>query len=90
MQTGTKAGLLIEAEWSNMASMNMVIISSGNGLLPIWHQAITWTNADLLIIGPLGTNLIEIWMKIQNISISKMHWKMLSENVNHFVQTPIC
>ena len=30
---------------------------SGNGLLPIWHQAIAWTSTDLLWIGPLGTAL---------------------------------
>ena len=34
---------------------------------PVWHQAITWTNADFLSIGPLGTNLSEIQIKIQNI-----------------------
>ena len=30
-------------------------IGSDNGLLPMQHQAITWTNADLLLIGPSGT-----------------------------------
>ena len=33
-------------------SMNSVITSSGNGLLPIWHQAISWTSDDVLLIGP--------------------------------------
>ena len=32
-------------------SLNWVIIGSGNGLLPIRHQAITYTNAALLSIG---------------------------------------
>ena len=31
-----------------MINLDWVIIGSGNGLLPIWHQAITWTNDDLL------------------------------------------
>ena len=31
-------------------------IGLGNSLLPIQHQAITWTNADLLSNGPLETN----------------------------------
>ena len=35
------------------ASMNWVIIGSGNGLAPLWCQAITWTSADSLI-GPSG------------------------------------
>ena len=30
------------------ASLNRVIIGSGNALWPVRRQAITWTNADLL------------------------------------------
>ena len=41
-------------------SMNWISIASGNGLLPVWDQAITWTNADLLSIGLLATNLSEV------------------------------
>ena len=37
---------------------------------------ITWTNTDLLVIGPLGTNLFEIWMKIQLFSFNKINLKM--------------
>ena len=29
------------------ASMNLAIIESDNGLLPIRYQAIIWTNADI-------------------------------------------
>ena len=49
--------------------------SSGNGLSPVWRQAITWTNADLLSIRPLGTNFSEIWIKIQKFSFTKIHLK---------------
>ena len=28
--------------------MNRVLIGSDNGLVPVWHQAITWTNEDFL------------------------------------------
>ena len=35
---------------------------SGNGLLPVRCQAITWTNASLLSIGPFETNFSEIWI----------------------------
>ena len=48
------------------ASVNWVSIGSDNGLAPVRRQAITWTNADLLSIGPLGTYLSEIWIKIQS------------------------
>ena len=36
--------------------IELVIIGSGNGLLPVWHQAIPWPSADLPWIRPLGTN----------------------------------
>ena len=54
--------------------MNWVSISSSNGLLPDRRQAITWTNADLLVIGPLGMNFSETGIKIQKFSF--MHLKM--------------
>ena len=41
-------------------------------------QAITWTNADLLSIGPLGTNCSEISLKWLTFSLKKMHLKMPS------------
>ena len=52
--------------------------ASDNGLSPIRHQAIIWTNAGLLSIGPLGTNFSEILIKIQNFSFTKMHVKRSS------------
>ena len=58
--------------------MKWVSIGSGNGLLPVWHQAITWTKADLFSIGHLGTNFSGIRIKIQNFSFMKMHLKMPS------------
>ena len=35
----------------------LTIIGSDNGLLPGQHQAITCTNAGILLIGPSGTKL---------------------------------
>ena len=43
-----------------------------------WHlfsQAIIWTNDGLLSIGPLGTNVSEIWNKIKQFSLNKMNLK---------------
>ena len=40
-------------------------ISSGNSLAPVRRQAIIWTDAGLLLLGPLGTNFSEIRIKIQ-------------------------
>ena len=53
-------------------------IGSDNGLSPGRRQAIIWTNAGILLIGPLGTNFSEISIKIQIFSFKKMHLKMLS------------
>ena len=58
--------------------MNWVSIGSGNGLSPIRHQAITWTNAVLLSTGLLGTNFSEIWVRILSFSFNKMHFKISS------------
>ena len=59
--------------------MNWVSTGSGNGLLPVWRQAITWTNAGVWSIGVLGTNFSEIWIWILSFSLKKMHLKMSSE-----------
>ena len=46
-----------------------------------WGQAITWTIAALMSIGPLRTNFCEILIKMQNFSFMEMHLKMLSAKV---------
>ena len=43
---------------------NLTIIGPDNGLLPGRRQAIFWTNAGILLIGPLGTNFSEIFILI--------------------------
>ena len=54
------------------------IIGSYNGLSPGRRQAIIWTNAGILLIGPLGTNFSEISIGIQTFSFKKIHLKMSS------------
>ena len=54
------------------------IIGSDNGLSPGRRQAIIWTNAGILLIGPLGTNFSEILIGIHKFSFTKMHLKMSS------------
>ena len=56
----------------------LTIIDSDNGLSPGWRQAIIWTNAGILLIGPLRTNFNEILIGIQTFSFKKMHLKMSS------------
>ena len=41
-----------------------IIVDSDNGLSPGLRQAIIWTNAGILLIGPLGTNFSEMLIEI--------------------------
>ena len=54
------------------------IIGSDNGLSSGRRQAITWTNAGILLIGPFGTNFSEISIKILTFSFTKMRLKVSS------------
>ena len=63
---------------THICFVKLTIIGSDNGLSPGRRQAIIWTNAGILLIGPLGTNFIEILIGIQTFSFRKMHLKMLS------------
>ena len=54
------------------------IIGSDNGLLPDPCQAIIWTSAGILLIGPSGTYFSEILTGIQTFLFKKMHLKMSS------------
>ena len=54
------------------------IIGSYNGLSPGRRQAIIWTNAGILLIGPLGTKFNEILIEIHTFSFKEMHLKIPS------------
>ena len=54
------------------------IIGSGNGLSSDRRQAIIWTNAGILLIGTLGTNVNEILIEIDKCSFKNIHLKMSS------------
>ena len=56
----------------------LTIIGSDNGLTPERLQAIIWTNAGILLTGPLGTNFSEILIDIQTFSLKKIRLKMSS------------
>ena len=59
----------------------LTIIGSDNGLSPGRRQAIIWTNAGILFIGPWGTNFSDILIGIHTFSFKKnafenVVWKM--------------
>ena len=68
----------------------LTINGSDNGLSPGWCQAIIWTSAGILSIGPLWTNFSEILIGIQTFSFKKMHLKMLSGKWRPFFSQPQC
>ena len=57
---------------------DLTSIGSDNGLSPGLRQAIIRTNAGILLIGPLGTNLSEILIEILIFSFKKMRMKVSS------------
>ena len=63
---------------------NLTIIGSDNGLAPARRQAIIWTNAGILLIGPCGTNFSEILIGIQTFSFKKIRLKMSSAKFRPF------
>ena len=80
--------------WGHMthiyASLNEVIIDSGNDLSPVWCQAIICTNDDLLSIGSSETKFIEFFIEIKTFSFTKLHFKMLSAIVAVILSGPQC
>ena len=56
----------------------LTILGSDNGLSPGRRQPIIWTNAGILLIGPLRTNFSEMLIEIHTFSFKKMHLKMSS------------
>ena len=56
----------------------LTIIGSDNGLSPGRRQAIIWTSAGILLIGPLRTNFSEILIEIYTFSFKKIDLKVSS------------
>ena len=56
----------------------LIIIGSDNGWSPDRRQAIIWTNARLLSVGPVRTYFNENLIKIQQFSLKEMQVKMSS------------
>ena len=63
---------------THLCVSKLTSIASDNGLSPGRRQAIIWTNAGILLIGPLGTNFSEIFSEIHTFSFKKMRLKISS------------
>ena len=67
--------------WSQVTHIRvgtLTIIGSDNGLGPTRRQAIIWTNAWVLLIEQLGTNVSEIIIEIITFSFAKMRLRVSS------------
>ena len=76
--TYNDAGITHWGRETHICDGNLTIIGSDNGLSPGRRQAITWTNVEILLIGPLGSNISEMLIEIHTFSFKKIHLKMSS------------
>ena len=68
-------------QWGRLAHIcvgKLTNIGSNNGSSPAQRQAIIWTNAEILLIGPSGTTFSDILVKIHPFSFQKRHLKLSS------------
>ena len=66
--------------WDRKTHVHVCTIDSDNGMSARRRWAIIWTNAGILLIWPLGTNISEILIEIDIFSFVKMYLKMSSGN----------
>ena len=57
----------------------ITLIDSDNGLSPGRHQAIIWSNVEILLIRTIETNFRVILIEFHEFSFRKVHLKMSSE-----------
>ena len=73
-----------------ICTRKLTVIGSDDGLQPGRHQAIIWTNAEILWIGTLGLNFGESLDEIHIFSFKRMHRKCRLQNSGHFVSASMC
>ena len=66
----------------------LTIIGSDNGLSPGRRQAIIWTNAGILLIGPLGT--MKLQSKFIHFHSRRSIWNCRLEDGGHLVSASMC
>ena len=64
--------------------MTLVSIGSANGLSPVRHETINWTNDNFLLIRSSGTKFNESGIKIQTFSFDEVRLKMSSVKCRPF------
>ena len=70
--------VLVTDAWPSICVYKLTMIGSDNGMSPGRRQAIIWTNAGILLIGPLGKTPVKSFFN-QNLYIfieENIVWKM--------------
>ena len=65
-------------------------IGSDNGLSPVRRQVIIGTNAGMLFMGNLGTNISDIFIAIGTFSFTKCIWKCRLRKMVAILFSPLC
>ena len=76
--------------WWYICVSKLTVIASDNDLSPGRRQAIIWTSAGMLLIGPLGTNFSENLIEIITFNSRKCIWKCRLENGDRLVSASMC
>ena len=82
----------LKTHWGRVTHIcvgKLTIIGSDNGLSPGRRQVIIWTNAGILLIGPLGTKFSEMLIAIDTFSF-KCILNCRLRNGSHFVSALMC
>ena len=89
-------GLNVLTHWGRVTHKRLnkfSIIGSDNCLPPGRHRAIIWTNAGILLTGPLGTNFNGIYIQIDTFKLihsRKSISKRRMQNCGHFASASMC
>ena len=90
---GYPSGTHLNSDWGRVKHIcvsNLTTIGSVNGLSPGRRQAITWTNAGILLIGPLGTNFSEILIGIPTFFIQENACESIVCEMTAILSRPQC
>ena len=99
IKTGIKnvvicSGLVLLTHWGRVMHIcfgNLINLGSDNGLSPGRGRAIIWTNAGILLIGPLGIKLHWNFNRNSNIFIQENAlFRCRLRNGVHFVSASLC
>ena len=77
----------------HISSINKPIIGSDDGLSPIQHQAIFWTNDDICQSDPQEQISVKFQLKkkkTKQFLFKEIILEMLSANGGHFVSASVC